>query len=166
MNIIKKIYLILPVLLISGCLNPFAPKLDKENQNSSFEIGNLKSIDDLFKNFQYAYSFKDTAIYGKLLAKDFIFMYRDYAIGADVTWDRDEEMKTHYGLFQNAQRLDLVWNNIVSISSDSSNIVRSFMLTITFNPSDIITVDGKVNLTLTKIEDNWKIKQWIDESSH
>ena len=78
-------------------------------------------------------------------------------------------MRTTYGLFQNTQRLDLIWNNIVLITEDSltANIVRSFNLTITFNPTDVVRVDGKVNLTLNKnIETGvWRINKWIDESN-
>ncbi len=77
-------------------------------------------------------------------------------------------MKVTYGLFQNSQRLDLIWNNIVFISSDSTSIIRSFNLTITFNPSDVQRVDGKVNLTLEKnpVSKKWAIIKWIDESNY
>lgn len=78
-------------------------------------------------------------------------------------------MKTTYGLFQNAQRLDLIWNNIVLSSQDSANanVVRSFNLTITFNPTDVIRIDGRVNLTLRKNPDSekWLITKWNDESN-
>ena len=78
-------------------------------------------------------------------------------------------MRTTYGLFQNTQRLDLIWNNIVLFTEDSltANIVRSFNLTITFNPTDVIRVDGKVNLTLEKDSESkiWQINRWVDESN-
>jgi len=48
----------------------------------------------------------------------------------------------------------------------STNIIRSFDLTITFNPTDIIDVDGRINLTLRKNEENkWQITNWLDESN-
>lgn len=123
----------------------------------------------MFQNFQYAYTFKDTTIYGGLLANDFTFTYRDYDQGFDVTWGRDDDMRTTNGLFQNAQRLDLIWNNIVLSTQDSAsaNIVRSFNLTITFNPTDVVRVDGRVNLSLKKNLSTqvWKIDRWIDESN-
>lgn len=98
--------------------------------------------------------------------KDFSFSYRDYDLGVDVSWGRDEEMRVTQGLFTNTQKLDLIWNNIVSISDDSTNIVRSFNLTITFNPSDVVFIDGRVNLDLVKDKKNrWLIKNWIDESN-
>ena len=154
------------VFIVSSCVNPFAPEID---ENLGFEgglISDQKSVDGIFKNFQYAYTFKDTLIYSGILDRDFLFTFRDYNLGVDVTWGRDEEMKVTYGLFQNTQRLDLIWNNIISMTGDSSAIVRSFNLTITFNPTDIIYVDGRVNLELKKDNlDKWKIVRWTDESN-
>ncbi|MGE5681602.1 MAG: hypothetical protein ACM34K_12060 [Bacillota bacterium] len=129
-------------------------------------ISDLSNVDGVFKNIQYAYTFKDTTIYGGVIGNDFNFSYRDYSLGFDISWGRDEEMKATYGLFQNAQRLDLIWNNIVLISNDSTNIVRSFNLTITFNPTDIERVDGKVNLQLTRNSNKWQIVRWTDESNY
>ncbi len=154
--------------LAAGCTNPFAPKLDFGSASSS-TISDLKTIDGVFQNFQYAYSFKDTTIYGQLISPDFIFTYRDYDQGFDVSWGRDEEMKTTYGLFQNSQRLDLIWNNIVlsSVDSLSATIVRSFNLTITFDPTYVVRIDGRVNLSLRKNPESekWSITRWIDESN-
>jgi hypothetical protein len=108
-------------------------------------------------------------LYGDLLAGNFSFVFRDYEQGIDITWGRDEELRTTYGLFQTAQRLDLIWNNIVSTSTDSTrlNILRGFNLTVTFNPSDIERVDGYANLTLERARstDPWMIIGWRDESN-
>jgi len=146
-------------------LNPFAPSIDENLGSEKGLISDQKTIEGVFQNFQYVYAFKDTLIYSQLLDKNFSFIYRDYDKGVDVSWGRDEEMKVTYGLLQNTQRLDLIWNNIISMTSDSTHIVRSFNLTITFNPTDIIFVDGRVNLELKKSENKWKIFRWIDESN-
>ncbi len=154
------------LLGLTSCINPFAPKLDNSVGSESTLISDQTSIEGVFKNFQYAYTFKDTTIYGKLLSDDFTFVYRDYDKEVDVAWGRDEEMKVTYGLFNNSERIDLVWNNIISVTSDSTNIIRSFNLTVTFNPTDIIFVDGRVNLDLRKNEQNkWQIVNWLDESN-
>lgn len=157
------------LISLIGCTNPFAPKLDDNFENLKPPISDQKDIAGVFQNFQYAYTFKDTIIYSGLVNNDFTFTYRDYDQGFDVTWGRDEEMRTTYGLFQNTQRLDLIWNNIVLFTEDSltANIVRSFNLTITFNPTDVIRVDGKVNLTLEKDSESkiWQINRWVDESN-
>ncbi|GBD90504.1 hypothetical protein BMS3Abin04_01221 [bacterium BMS3Abin04] len=164
----KHIILVLIILIFSllSCINPFAPKIDNSLGSESSLISDQKSIQGVFDNFQYAYTFKDTTIYGKLLSSDFTFVYRDYTNEIDVAWGRDEEMKVTNGLFNNSERIDLIWNNIISITNDSSNIVRSFNLTVTFNPTDIIFVDGRVNLNLKKnAENKWQIVNWIDESN-
>jgi hypothetical protein len=149
-----------------GCLNPFAPGRDDSPAESSC---NPKTIDGIFQCFQASYTFRDTTVYGQLLSGDFTFVYRDYDIGIDVTWGRDEEMRTTYGLFQNAQKLDLIWNNIVSTSTESTkvNIVRGFNLTITFNPSDVERIDGSANITMERLRntDPWRITRWRDESN-
>lgn len=152
-----------------SCTNPFAPKLDDNFEDIKPPVSDQKDIAGVFQNFQYSYTFKDTTIYSGLITDDFTFTYRDYDQGFDVTWGRDEDVRTTYGLFENTQRLDLIWNNIVLITEDSlsANIVRSFNLTITFNPTDVVRVDGKVNLTLNKNIDSgvWQINKWIDESN-
>jgi hypothetical protein len=164
---IKKLIILgLFAVSVSSCVNPFAPKTDPTIGKSGGLISNQTTVDGVFQNFQYAYTFKDTLIYSKLLDNNFIFSYRDYDLGVDVSWGRDDEMKVTNGLFQNSQRLDLIWNNIVSITGDSTRIVRGFNLTITFNPTDIIYIDGRVDLTLGKGSDNkWRILRWIDESN-
>ena len=154
-------------LLITGC-NPFAPKFS-EGSNSSSTISDLKTVDGVFQNMQYAYTFKDTLIYGEFIAQDFVFTYRDYDQGFDVSWGREDEMRATNGLFQNSQRIELIWNNIVlsTIDSTNANIIRSFNLTITYNPTDIDRADGRVNLTLRKNSNTgkWQIVRWIDESN-
>jgi hypothetical protein len=155
--------------LILGCTNPFAPKLDYNSDSGKPPVSDQKDITGVFQNLQYAYTFKDTTIYSGLLSSDFTFTYRDYDQGFDVTWGKDEEMRTTYSLFQNVERLDLIWNNVVLITEDSlsANIIRSFNLTVTFNPTDVERADGRVNLSMKKdaVTKTWQINGWIDESN-
>lgn len=154
------------LLLFNSCFNPFAPKLDEQLSNGNLVISDLTSVEGLFNNFQLAYTFKDTLIYGELISPNFTFTYRDYEINADVSWGREEEMRVHYGLFQNSENLNLIWNEIVSMSTDSTNILRSFDLTINFSATDIILITGKINLTLDKVNNKWQIVHWIDQSNY
>ncbi len=154
-------------LAAAGCLNPFAPGLNSSPAESSCDP---HTIDGAFLCFQNAYAFRDTTAYGQLLDQNFVFAYRDYDRGIDVTWGRDEEMRASYGLFANAQKIDLIWNAVVSTNVDSSQItiVRGFTLTIVFNPGDIERADGYANLTFQRlaITDPWKIVFWRDESNY
>ncbi len=160
---------LLIVFLLAGCENPFAPGHYSDGQGGGGVLSDLSTPDGVFINLKYAYTFKDTSIYSALINDNFIFTFRDYDLGADVSWGREEELRTTYGLFSNSERLDLVWNNIVLSSGDSlkMNIVRSFNLTITFNPSDIVRINGRVNLDLEKnaVTKRWQIARWIDESN-
>lgn len=132
-------------------------------------LSDQTDIDGVFKNFQYAYVFKDTTIYGKLLSDEFIFVYRDYDKGYDVSWGRDEDVRITNALFNTVQKIDLIWNNTVASSIDSSQaiVIRAFSLNLTFNPSDIVRIDGRVNLTLekNKATNKWLIVRWRDESN-
>lgn len=161
---------ILLLIFFTSC-NPFAPGLDESLDTGSSILGDAVTIDGVFQNVKYAYTFRDTTIYGQLLNSEFSFVFRDYDRGVEVTWGRDEEMQTTRGLFQNVQRLDLVWNNIVALSTDSLNmqasVSRNFNLTVIFNPSDIIRVDGYATLALARsgAEKPWQIIRWRDESN-
>lgn len=152
-----------------GC-NPFAPELDEGGGDGTGLIGDQTTVDGVFRSMQYAYTFKDTTLYGGLLHPDFVFIYRDYDKMIDVHWGRDEEMRITSRLFDNAQNLNLVWNNIVGSASDSleADITRSFNLTVTFNPSDVVRVDGRVALRLRRGApgEPWRIAQWRDESNY
>ena len=165
--------LTLTAFLIGGAViagvrcNPFAPRLDNSPAGPTYD---LRTMDGVFKAFQTAYSTRDTTVYGQLLDARFTFLYHDYEQNIDVTWGRDEELRATYGLFQNVQRLDLIWNNILSTTADSTHLVvqRGFNLSVTFNPSDIERIYGYASLTLNRptINDPWKIVLWIDQSNN
>lgn len=161
--------ILLGLFLLAGCINPFAPGFDETGGAANSILGDQKTVEGVFQNFRYSYSFRDTTIYSQLLDRNFVFVYRDFDRGFDVSWGREEDVRTTYGLFQNVQNLDLVWNNIISFSGDSlkSNVTRGFNLTVTFNPNDIDRVDGYANLTLERksLADIWKISRWRDESN-
>lgn len=157
-------------ILSLTCKNPFAPGLDTSPAQASCDP---LTTDGVFNCIRVAYTFRDTSVYAPLLDESFVFVYRDYENNIDVTWGRDTELRTTFGLFQNAQRLDLIWNNIISTSTDTSGggrqttIVRGFTLTVTFNPSSIEVVGGYANMTLRQHAAGtpWRIVRWRDESN-
>ena len=57
-----------------GCTNPFAPKIDENLENVTTPISDQKDIAGVFQNFKYAYTFRDTTIYGKLISSDFTLL--------------------------------------------------------------------------------------------
>ncbi len=161
-------YLIITLIFLNSCKNPFAPALLK-NAADDFQLGDQRTVEGVFKNFSYAYKFKDTVLYGKLLHNDFTFNYRNYDKNIDPTWTRSEDMIATARLFAAAQDLNLVWNEILYLQGDSLfvDVSRSFSLTITFAPNDIVNVFGKAIFYLKreKPTDEWKIILWRDESN-
>ena len=155
-------------LLQVSCVNPFAPKLDVNLQ--AVLCNDLTNVENVLCTFRNAYAFKDTTLYGTIIGSDFTFIYRDYDRGVDVSWGRDIEMRSTYGLFQSVQSLTLIWNaEIPIVESDSvRSIQRAFNLTVTFNPSDVERVDGNAILTFARpgVNDSWKIIRWRDESNY
>ncbi len=156
-------------IAFAGCTNPFAPKLSDTPINSS-TAGDQRTVDGVFQTIKYSYQFKDTVSYGKLIAPDFIFTYRDYDKGTDNSWGREQEMLTTAGLFQAAQNLDIVWNEVVTSIGDSlvKDISRGFNLTVVFSPTDILRIDGRVELRLRResLDGVWMLVRWRDSSNY
>ena len=162
------IIIIIISILTASCFNPFSPRINNSPSEGNI-LSDQKTVDGLFKNFAYSYIFKDTTIYGQLLTDDFVFSYFDYDLGVEVSWDSATDMRTTSGLFTNTQGLNLIWNNIIYQSGDSldTDVKRSFNLTVTFNPNDIMNFYGFADMTLTRPTENdvWKIKKWIDQTN-
>lgn len=162
------IFAALNIFILTGCVNPFAPALS-DIQTGSL-LGDQTTIDGFFKNFSYAYRYKDTLVYGKLLTDDFEFSFRDYNLGIDKYWGRDEDMLSTYGMFNGTNSCDLVWNEIVVSAGDSlvQDLSRSFVLTVEVNPGDILKVYGRAyfRLVRTLVTDNWRMQKWRDESNY
>jgi hypothetical protein len=155
-------------VLIISCDNPFAPRFRSSDSGTGM-LSDQKTIDGIFQNFQYAYIFKDTLVYGDLLDPEFVFIYRNYDKGTDESWGREQEMMTSYRLFQATQSMELVWNDILVNVGDSllRDVSRSFNLNIVFNPSDIVRINGIANFRLKKdvLDQKWRILSWRDESN-
>jgi hypothetical protein len=172
-SVMKYSIMFIPFFFIALSCNPFAPGLDDASGETTSLLSDQKNPDGVFQNLKYAYTFRDTTIYGELLDGNFTFSSYDYDENIPITWQREEEMQTTQRLFQNVQRLDLVWNNIIdSTSTDlyttQASIRRGFNLTVTFNPSYIERVDGYTYLQLGRpsAQDPWRIVLWYDESNH
>ena len=167
----RKIWIILAIsiLFIEGCDNPFAPKYLDSPANNGL-LNSQKTVEGVFDNFRYAYIFRDTLVYGNLLDPDFTFVFRNYDKGIDESWGRDQEMLTTYRMFQATQSMDLVWNDILVNVGDTliRDVSRSFVLTVVFNPSDIVRVNGIANFRLKWDTDKsrWRILTWRDESNY
>jgi len=162
-----------PILLFSflflSCVNPFAPKLATTQIVPAGFLADQKTIDGVFQNFVYAYTFRDTSVYSQLIGPDFTFVYRDYDNSQDVAWGRDVEMRSTSMMFQLVNRLVLIWDDTYPVDSTDTHavITRGFSLTVAFNPADIEDVAGKAYFVLDRpsASDPWTITMWRDESN-
>ncbi len=158
--------IILLAAIVAAC-NPFAPKLTETPATTQF--GDPHTVPGYFQAFKYAYEFRDTTLYGTLLAPDFIFSYRDYNRGVDIQWGRDDDMRATAGLFQYAQDISLLWGDAIDSTgtATSFDITLVFSLDVTFNPDDIEHVDGRAVFHLERASpsDPWKAGSWQDESN-
>jgi hypothetical protein len=164
----RKILIAAMLFALTASCNPFAPKLD--DSASSVQFGDPHTIDGYFQSFAYAYEFKDTTLYGTLIAPDFIFSFIDYNLGVTVQWGRDDDMLTTANLFNGVQVLDLLWGDIIDSSGTqtSFDVTRTFSLDVTFNAGDIEHADGQAVFHLERASpsDPWKAGNWQDESNY
>lgn len=156
-------------LCISSCTNPFAPKLDERLNPNTTSLGDQRTINGVFQNIQYAYTYRDTLIYGNLLHPDFQFRYYNSDRATDVIFNRDEEIRTTYNLFKGADQIDLQWNEFVAQEGDSlqTDVTRAYNLKIGLQANEVFRIDGRATLRLVRNSPNdvWLIRSWRDDSS-
>ncbi len=160
-----------------GC-NPFAPESLDGTGAGDYILSDQRTVDGVFKNFAYAYNFKDSLIYSDLLDSSFLFISKNYTTTpvTDITWGRDIDIRTTVGLFRYFQTLNLVWDGTISdriISDDSTEreIKKTFQLTFD-GGNEYPTIKGEA-LFILRIHERslkdtmkvWSITRWEDLSS-
>ncbi|MDQ1265178.1 MAG: hypothetical protein QG635_328 [Bacteroidota bacterium] len=165
-SFILKFILLFTIIIFKAC-NPFAPHL-AENSSDTPVIGDQTTVEGVFKNFRYAYIFKDTTVYSRLLADNYIFTYWNYDLGLPKSWGRAEDMIATSRLFDNVQDFDLIWSEVWKEEGDSlfKLIHRDFYLNIRYysSNSDELQVKAAFQLERQKTADEWKITICRDES--
>lgn len=164
---IKPIILIL--LFVTGCNNPFAPKLVKDNPLASSFLTDQKSPQETLTNFRYAYIFKDSLIYSEIIDSSFIFISKNYATTppTDIIWGRDDDLRTTAKLFRHFRDINLTWGNTLISNIDSTNAEIKLSFTLTFdNGSTIPTLRGDASFNFEKKNSGkWNIVRWEDLGS-
>jgi len=156
-------------LLMGFCVNPFAPKLEKSDQQGLI-ITEQKTPDEVLQNFKYAYVFKDSVLYADLLDSSFVFIFFDpeeQSSGSFMSWGRDVDLTTTGRLFRNFDVIDLIWNSTVYsiLEEDRAEMSKSFHLTLS-KDNESISVSGDAIFLFAKnqFDGKWRILQWKDES--
>ena len=158
---------LLAPLFVVGC-NPFAPTLDDDLSPASTLLGDQRTIPGVFRNLEYAYTYRDTLIYGELLDPDFEFRYFNPDRATDVAFNRDEEMRITANLFRGADQIELQWNQIQTQNGDSilATITRAYDLRITLQANESFIIEGLATIRLIRnsAEEPWRIRLWRDDS--
>ena len=166
----KRILLACVVLLSCwgmGC-NPFAPSLDPDGLANVNILGDPTSVDGYFRLFKNAYELRDTTLYGRLFAEEFLFTYYDPDLGQDIEWDRATELAISYNLFQSVLQINLDWNYYIELDTTDIEalVVRNFSLTIEQDEQTVFSGSGRAKFTLkreTPLE-AWQAYSWFDDS--
>jgi hypothetical protein len=164
----KYLYMILLSPFLFASCNPFAPGLDDSSEGIFSVLGDQRTTEGVFQNLQYAYTMKDTTIYGQLFDGNYEFVYTDFDLGMNLKWQRQEELWRTHVLFEHVQRLDLIWNETNSsfMSGDSTQAIidRTFDLTVVFSADDKINIDGNAifEMQRQKVGEPWLITRWTD----
>ncbi len=149
--------------------NPFAPKLGEGDPDDGF-LGDQTTIGGFFQVFRSAYELRDISIYEPLVDSAFVFVFRDFDAQIDRQWGFTQELETTRRMFQNADWIQLQWNQIIAQDVTEENrrsrIIRSFNLAISIEGSDVLRGDGNVNFTLVRPDSTatWRLVRWRDES--
>jgi len=156
------------LVCLAAC-NPFAPALEEGNAFGDL-LGDPKTIEGFFVNFQNAYELRDLSLYEPLLDSTFTFIWRDFDAQIDREWGFAQDLETTRRLFQNAGLIRLQWNQILSQDTFEEGlqvrVVRPFNLTISLETGDVFRGDGNVNFLLARADTtaNWRLQRWRDES--
>lgn len=160
------------VLLVSAVLaacNPFAPAEGEGNPFSTLQ-GDPTTIEGFFTNFKNAYELRDLSLYEPLLDSSFTFVYYDFDAQVERQWGFSQELESTRQLFQNADLIQLRWNQIISRnvaeSGTEAEVVRSFNLLISLTSGDAFRGSGNVNFRLVRPDSTaaWSLIRWRDES--
>lgn len=156
-------------IMAIGCTNPFAPKLDSTLDQTSTTLGDQRTVAGVFQNIQYAYTYRDTIIYGNLLHPSFQFRYYNSDRASEESFNRDEEMRITHNLFKGADQIDLEWNDILTQDGDSLqlSVTRAYNLKVVLPPNEVFRIEGRATLQLIRNSptDVWLITLWRDDSS-
>lgn len=101
--------LLISIIILTGCLNPFAPVEGSVGERS---WSDQRTVGGLLRNFELAYDYRDSLRYADCLAESFIFYYYNTQNGHFESWFRETDLKATGGMFRGFDRIDLEWNLI------------------------------------------------------
>lgn len=159
------------LILLTACINPFAPGLTEDDDPGSQILTDQKTPEEVLTNFSYAYNFKDSLVYADLLDSSFQFIFIDYDTDQPTSdnWGRDKDIQTTVKMFRHFQSLDLVWGETTSrvyLNEDSSQVELKKTFQLTLDGGETIpSISGWALFTFIRKKTGvWKIIRWDDLS--
>lgn len=159
--------LLVSLLIVTGCWNPFAPSEGLLDGALSLTLTEQRNPDEVLQNFRYAYIYRDSLVYSDLFDTSFVFIYYDPEVGGAGGynyWGRDTELRTTGRLFRAYDHFSLVWNATISTDTSEAGVIS---LTKTFE----LTVGNDRNISGNAIfdfvvdsDETWRISRWRDDS--
>ncbi len=156
------------------CANPFAPALADDNTGQGGILTDQENPEQVLRNFEFAYSFKDSLVYSELLDSTFIFISTDFNVSPPepINWGRDQERRVGGRMFRFFSTLDLTFNEPVRsdtlLRDDLGEAIR-VQETLTFT----LTLDGGSNIPVfngevvfqfvLRDDERWYISRWEDK---
>lgn len=171
-SVASKLFCMAGLLILMAC-NPFAPG-EAEGDGGDFLLTDQTTPDKLLRNFQYAYTFKDSLVYSELLDSTFVFVSENFNLTPPepIVWGRDQELKITGRMFRAFNTIDLTFNSIIrrdTIAVDTgdgepSEIEDKITFTLTLDGgSTIPTLLGVVIFNYVREEKKWYLARWQDE---
>jgi hypothetical protein len=156
-------------LVLQAC-NPFAPGLNDVRPNNLELLGDRHSVNGLFQYFRNTYELRDTNLYGRMIAPDFRFQYKDFSNNNYVYWGRDQEMLSTFNLFRNVKSISLIWNNYTAVDTTTfdtlARVERFYNIQIVQSEAATIRGYGTARITLTRPnrQAEWRVHDWEDKT--
>jgi len=149
--------------VFGACFNPFAPGLERGD-----DFGNLiteqKTPEETLQNFAYAYTLKDSLLYSELLDESFVFEYFEpdkEPSGGEITWGRDDDLRSTGIIFRTFDAIDL---QFVNLYSDMNRRFVRFDLSLVGSSQSFIVTGRAVFDFILGNDGKWRIVRWKDES--
>ncbi len=180
----KLYFLIIIIILIFGCSNPFNPGFS-QNRNVSVEyVYKPTTPENVLKNLIEAYNQKDLNIYKNCLSDSFRFQLKTSdipEIGIDW-WGYEQEVEYHNNLFGKGSSdgsfpspdnivltLEIPpqsnWENDTQTGHEKWVIIACpFYLHLFYSNQTDISASGFARFYLKQENDQWVIAMWVDES--
>ncbi|MCB2212710.1 hypothetical protein KQI52_11405 [bacterium] len=149
--------------VFSACTNPFAP----EEGGVTGDLWDPQtSIGGMLRNFQTAYTLRDSLRYADLIAEEFVFQFFDANENRYDQWYRDTELRTTGALMRSFELLDLRWGPIpTSLDTFSRpDTTVEFTINFTLSAGDFSPIAGFARFQTRAGDDSrFRIVQWRDD---